>query len=338
MIGARMSFTVWGAFDSFRTDAVDLPPAQTRTGRASRDYLFEQIKKLPAKYPWFPRMIGTYVPYGSFARSVKIRRLDDIDALVLLVGTGTEISRGSNDQYTIWLRILNSSAPLAMYPDDHGFVNSTKVLNAMKAALADVPAYGKADIKRNGEAVSLSLSSYPWTFDVVPAVPVESAQGGYAYYLIPDGSGDWKATDPRRDGARATAANQRHSGELLPVIRLLKYWNRRVHKPRLPSYYFENLVIDAFQTADPITTYPNAVSDFFATCSTSIWLTCPDPKGLGPPLDHDIPVGTTLKVSEAMKEAAQFASYATMYETLGRPADAMYWWRRVFGPDFPGYG
>lgn len=333
-----MSFTVWGAFDSFRTDTVDLPQTQTQTGRTSRDYLFEQIKKLPAKYSWFPRLIGTHLPYGSFARSVKIRPLDDIDALVLLVGSGTEISKGSSDPYTIWLRIVQSTAPLAMYPDDHGFVNSTKVLNAMKAALSDVPAYAKADVKRDGEAVTVSLSSYPWAFDVVPAVPVNDGKGGYLHYLIPNGSGDWKATDPRRDSARTTGVNQQHYGELLPVIRLLKYWNRRVHKPRLPSYYFENLVINAFQGAVTIASYPSAVNQFFSTCSTSIWLPCSDPKGLGPALDCDVQPVTKLKVAEAMKEAAQFASYATMYESLDRPADAIYWWGRVFGPDFPEYG
>lgn len=333
-----MPFTVWGAFDSFRKDTVDLPQTQTQTGRTSRDYLFEQIKKLPAKYPWFPRLIGSYLPYGSFARSVKIRPLDDIDVLVLLVGTGTTISNGSSDPYTIWLRIENSTAPLAMYPDDHGYVNSTKVLNAMKAALSDVPAYAKADITRNGEAVTLSLSSYPWAFDVVPAVPVNNGQGGFSYYLIPNGSGDWKATDPRRDARRTTTANQRHYGELLPTIRLLKYWNRRVHKPRLPSYHFENLIISEFQTAPPIAGYPTAVSQFFSTCSTSIWLSCPDPKGLGPALDRDIEPVTKLKVSEAMKEAAQFASYATMYEGLDEHDSAIYWWGRIFGPDFPEYG
>jgi hypothetical protein len=238
----------------------------------------------------------------------------------------------------MWLRILNNAAPLAAFPDAFGYVNSTKVLNAFKAALTDVPAYAKAEIKRNGEAVSLSLSSYPWAFDVVPAVPVNDGRGGYAYYLIPNGSGDWIATDPRRDAARATTVNQRHFGELLPVIRLLKYWNRRVHKPRLPSYYFETLVINIFQAASLIGDHPTAVSQFFSTCSTSIWLPCPDPKGLGPALDRDVSGDTKLKVSEAMKEAAQFASYATMYESLGNPETAIYWWGRVFGTDFPEYG
>lgn len=333
-----MSFTVWGAFNSFREDTVDLPQAQTQTGRASRDYLFEQLKKLPPKYPWFPRLTGTYVPYGSFARSIKIRPLDDIDVLVLLTGTGTEVTTGSTNPHTIWLRVVATSAPLSMFPDGHGYVNSTKVLDAFKAALSDVPVYAKAEIKRDGQAVTLSLASYPWSFDVVPAVPVTNGQGGYSHFLIPNGSGDWTATDPRRDAERATIENKRHGGELLPVIRLLKYWNRRIHKPRLPSYYFENLVINTFRSEPRIADYGSAVSQFMSSCSTSLWMPCPDPKALGAALDAGIPADTKQKVADAMKEAATFASYATMYTSQGDAKTAIYWWGRIFGTEYPQYG
>ncbi|HEY3054105.1 MAG TPA: hypothetical protein VGK04_12030 [Thermoanaerobaculia bacterium] len=333
-----MPFTVWGAFDKFREDIVDLPPAQTKSGRVSRDYLSEQIKKLPSRYPWFPRLIGTHVPYGSFARSVKTRPLDDIDLLILLVGTGTEIARGSDDPYTLWIKILNSTAPLAMFPDQFGYVNSTKVLNAFKSALSDVPAYAKSDVSKNGEAVTLSLSSYPWAFDAVPAVPVNDGAGGFLYYVIPNGSGDWLATDPRRDAAQLTAVNQGHYGELLPVVRLLKYWNRRVHKPRLSSYYFETLVKRTFEFQPPIGSSSAAMRHFFANAGTYVWLSCPDPKGLGPNLDADISYETKKKVTDAMSEAARFASNADLMEGVGDQKSAIYWWGRVFGTDFPSYG
>lgn len=333
-----MPYTVWGAFDAFRTDHVDLTKAQTSSGRSSRDYLFDQLKALPAKYSWFPRLIGTYLSYGSFARSVKIRPLGDIDVLALVVGSGTQTAMAPNDAYTVWLRILDNQAPLAAYPDDYGFVSSTKVLNAFRSGLATVSAYSKAEIKRSGEAVTVSLASQPWVFDVVPAVPVNDGQGGFSHYLIPDGRGDWMATDPRRDAARVSAANKWHGSELLPVIRLLKYWNRRVHKPRLPSYYFETLVINTFQLTSPILTYASAIRRFFADGKTQLWLSCPDPKGLGPALDSEITGETKLKVSAAMDEATKFIGYADMYEADGKLDSALYWWGRIFGGDFPSYG
>jgi hypothetical protein len=333
-----MPYTVLGAFDKFRTENVDLVTAQARDGRASRDFLFDNIKTLPGKYPWFPRLIGSYLSYGSFVRSTKIRPLDDIDVLILLTGTGTELVRHSNDPNVLWLRIVDRSSPLARFPDAFGFVNSTKVLDAFKAALADVPAYAQAEIKRSGEAITLSLKSYPWVFDVVPAVPVNGDGGRLAYYLIPNGAGDWMATDPRRDSTRMTDSNQCHAGQLLPVVRLLKYWNRRTHKPRLPSYYFETLVTNTFYLTPPINNTPQARHRFFSSGTTALWLTCDDPKGLGPALDADVDGATKLKVDAAMEEAATFASYALSYEARDDHANAMYWWRRVLGTDFPEYG
>ncbi len=340
-----MAYTVWGAFDKFRTDIVDLDPDVTKTGRSSRDHLVDQIKIVAKNNAAFPRLGGDYRPYGSFARRTKIRPLNDIDLLLVLRGSGTaETSASGLNTYR--LKITDSTAPLAAYSevasdwyfDTTKYVNSTKVLNAIKAGLVNVPSYRKADIKRTGVAVTLDLSSRPWVFDIVPAVAVVNSTGTTKYYLIPNGKGQWMRTDPRIDSTNVTTANTRHSSNLLPTLRLLKYWNGRTTKPRLESYYFETLVLKTFASGSVITGYPAAVKHFFDNGSTHLWLSCPDPQGLGPALDSTVDWETKNKVAVAMKEAATWASYALMYDGKSDPKNAIYWWGRVFGGTFPAYG
>jgi hypothetical protein len=123
-----MPYTVWGAFDAFREDTVDLNAHQSDQARSSRNYLFTQIKSLNTNDRNFPR-VSTFIPYGSFARKTKIWPLDDIDMLIVLDGRHTEAVVSSGNPYIYWLRISDRSADLARFPDDYGYVNSTKVLN-----------------------------------------------------------------------------------------------------------------------------------------------------------------------------------------------------------------
>jgi hypothetical protein len=333
-----MPYTVWGAFKEFREKTVDLDPGTTKVARSSRDYLINQLKAIE-KEDWnLPRLIGSYIPYGSFARSTKIKPLDDIDLLIPLVGTGTTAYQSTIDIYEYWLRISDSSAPLAIFPDEFNYVNSTKILNKIKDSLSEVQKYYKADVHKSGEAVTLELLSYDWVYDIVPAVPIRDGQSGTAYYLIPDGSGDWKRTNPRVDATNVTRVNGWHNGNFLPAVRLLKYWNGRPIAPKLASYYFETLALKVFDSASKISDFPIGVNYFFKYCSLYLWSSCPDPKGLGPPLDDGIDNTTKKKVAEALDEAGKYSDYALMYERSSEHDKAIYWWQRIFGDKFPKYG
>ena len=334
-------YTVWGAFDKFRTNTIDLNPEVSKLGRSSRDYLIDQIKIAAKNNKAFPRLGGEYRPYGSFARRTKIQPLDDIDLLLVLGGHGTmETFMAAPNSYR--LKITDVASPLASFAeastsffDTSKYVNSIKVLNAIKTGIASVPNYSKANIKRTGVAATLKLTSRPWVFDIVPALAVGDP---VKYFLIPDGKGYWMRTDPRVDSTNVTTATVRHSGKLLPTLRLLKYWNGRTTKPRLGSYYFETLALKVFASGPAIVNYPAAVKHFFDNGPAYLWQSCLDPKGLGVALDASVDYAIKAKVSEAMKEAATWARYALMYENQSDMKNAIYWWGRVFGSAFPAYG
>lgn len=330
-----MAVTVRGTFDLFRETKVDLDREETKTARASRDFLFSQLSGLKSKVSGFPPLSGEFISYGSFARRTKIRPLDDIDFLALMDGSGTSPSRSPGEEYSYWLQIVERGAPLSAFPDGHGYVSSTSILNKIKSSLMYISQYGQAEIKRNMQAVTLNLKSYPWTFDIVPAVPVASWGGQVEYYLIPNGRGDWMRTDPRIDAANITQANVAHSGRFLPLMRLLKYWNNRTHKPRLASYYFETLGLKIFGGYSPeITSIQQGLQFFMQHGPARLRENCPDPKGLGPNLDAGIPWETVQKVSTAMGQAADAAERARLYEVMGDHRNAVACWRTVFGPGF----
>lgn len=333
-----MAYTVWTAFNQFRQNTVDLDPEVTKTARVSRDYLFLQLRKLAGEVPGFPPLTGSFQSFGSFARRTKIRPLDDIDFLALLNGRGTSTYVHLSKPYVHRIRVTDWDAPLADFADESDYVNSTRILYRIRDSLGSLSSYRKAELKKNMQAVVLNLVSYDWSFDIVPAVPVSDGREGTAHYLIPDGYGDWIATDPRIDAANTTSVNQSHANKFLPTVRLLKYWNRRTHKPALQPYYFETLAISVFRYASSITDFPSAVKHFFHNCPAYLWSSCPDPKSLGPALDADVSYDTKKKVADAMSEAAQFADWAQMYDAQKNSETAIYWWGRIFGPEFPSCG
>ena len=334
-----MAMTVWGAFDTFRKTTVDLSLNDTEQARASRDFLITQLRNVGTSVPGFPTLPGKNHYFGSFARKTKICPLDDIDLMIILNGTGTTETQAPSNHYRYWLHMDDKSKPLASFLDGYGYVNSTRILNKIRDSMASISQYSKAEIRKTHQAVTLNLKSYPWVFDVVPAVAITDGTGKIIHYLIPDGAGEWIRTDPRKDSENMTATNVQHGGNLLPIMRLLKYWNNRTgNKSRLPSYYFETLVIWTFQYTQTISSLQQGIKYFFDNGRTYLNIPCPDPKGLGPNLDANISWGTKQKIAAVMCETVTQIGYATMYEISGDHENAIYWWAQIFGPRFPNYG
>ena len=232
-----MATTVIAAFNEFMKDTVNLEKADTDDARASRDWLigkindFENDEVFPVSYP------GIHIAFGSFARRTKIRPLDDIDLMFGLTGQGATYTILS-DRVTV----TSSGEGSRLHRYRHSgadTVCSVRILNAFKSRLQDVAQYAQADIRRNQEAVTLKLVSKDWNFDIVPCFITSEDAFGRTYYLIPDGNGHWKFTDPRKDRDRVTTINVQNDGNVLNVIRAVKYWQRRPTMPSMSSYLLE---------------------------------------------------------------------------------------------------
>ena len=127
-------------------------------------------------------------------------------------------------------------------------LNSNKVKNKLVSALQNISQYEKSEIHARGEAVTLKLKAYSWNFDIAPAFYCSG--NGSPYYLIPNGYGKWKKTNPKIEQERVSRLNLQFNNQVLSTIRLVKYWNRRGQMPNITSYVLETMVLDYFTQAN----------------------------------------------------------------------------------------
>lgn len=331
-----MAKNIYTSLREFSKNKVDLDPTRLETARISRNWLVNKIENFEKNDVSFPNIYKdeNNVQMGSFARRTKIRPLDDIDFIVVFTGNDAHYNTNYNNEITI--SVPETAIRLRRLTNDDSTLNSIKLLNKLKSSLSDIPQYSGADIKRNQEAITLKLNSYDWNFDIVPAFITAPDNFQRTYYLIPDGNGKWKKTDPRIDARRATSINQQHNGEVLKIIRLVKAWHSRPVVPDIGSYLLENLILNYFETNWPATTDQLTLANVFQSLSQSIYLSCHDPKGIQGDL-NSLLYETKHRFSEAALKACLCARNAIDFVDAGDHKSAHDEWRIVFGGDFPEY-
>jgi len=335
----RMAMTVTEAFDRFLRKAVNLTDDERRQASRSHNHLRDLIKsKAASDLTLFSLIDGDFLT-GSYDRGTKIRPLDDVDLFLVLDGTRlfvVENGRLANvavEGSTSW------SNPLLLprYLTSNGFVSSQKVLLALRNALAQ--SFPKSRIRRDGQAVNVRLDSYQMGLDVVPAFHLLPWDGRRDYYCIPAGRGSslWIPTNPKVDAELVSRWDEYHNRQFRPVVRLLKWWNVVGNQGRLRSYHLEVLCLYIFNifSKEPISGYPAALAQFFREAQVLVPGPCPDPTGLGPPIDRYLDRESRRLTNVALQRASRLATRALTHSLFGKDADARRCWRLVFGPHFP---
>lgn len=186
------------------------------------------------------------------------------------------------------------------------------------------------DISRNGQAVTIQFTDF--AVDVVPAFKRE---GGY---LIPNSTRrTWIETDPKEHVEIITDANKKHNNDLVPLIKMIKGWNRCIHR-HFYSFHLEVLALQILEGVT-ITNSPSGMRFFFDKGRSYIRKKNPDPAGYGGD------VGGYLNTQERIDNAA--SRFETAYDRAiraedcdrrGYIRDAIDMWKRIFGDYFPAYG
>ncbi len=324
-----MPYTVNACFNKFRSDVVELDATRCVVARGSRKNLIENIERLsengsiPKLYP------EKHVAYGSFARKTKIERLDDIDLMIAIDGDGATYEEiMHNEEYH--LHTKNIASVLWQCIDENG-INSRKVLNNFKDNLSPLHDYSRAEFHRNQEAVTLQLRSYEWNFDIVPCFYTNEG-----FCLIPDGKGTWKPTNPPVDQDNVTNANQNYAGQLLKLIRVMKYWKKINRISALSSYAFEVLIIN-FAKSSMFRSFAQSVHEALRYISSYVLGVIPDPKGFQEDL-NELTLMQRYDASYKAQCASELAGKAIQAEAMGNQQLAISYWQRVFGNQFPSYG
>jgi hypothetical protein len=187
------------------------------------------------------------------------------------------------------------------------------------------------DISRNGQAVTIRFTDF--RVDVVPAF--YRTGGGF---LIPDSIGrSWISTDPKRHVEIVTNANKAHNGDLVPLIKMLKGWNK-AHSSLFRSFHLEVLILSVLENIT-ISDFPSGVRYAFDKARAKLNLALADPAG------YDGDVGSYLNTREKIDDLAarlqrafERARDAEQLEGAGRTTEAYAKWKLVFGDYFPTYG
>ena len=187
------------------------------------------------------------------------------------------------------------------------------------------------DIGRNGQAVTIRFDDF--LIDVVPGF---NRQGGG--YLIPNSiTQSWISTDPTKHVDISTEANAGHDGDLIPLIKMIKAWNKNIDQ-YFRSFHLEVLVWSILSGVT-ISDFPSAVRFFLDKGRELVSKQNPDPAGYGG--DVGSYINNAAKIQEAVGKfqfAYERAVKAEDYEQRGYTADAVEMWRKVFGDYFPSYG
>lgn len=185
-------------------------------------------------------------------------------------------------------------------------------------------------ISRNGHAVTITFTDF-----VVDVVPSFSRKGGG--FLIPDSvHGCWVSTDPRVHEQVMTGANTAHSGNLVPVIKMIKCWNREMGDA-FRSFYLELAAVVIFNSVT-LSNDSSAVRYFFDKGRERIKTKILDPAGFGDQINGLQSTRTVAEAVARFQTAYDRALRVEAYEREGRTSLAIQEWIKIFGGSFPAYG
>lgn len=332
-----MATTVNYAFSLFMTNAVNLDKDIVSAARSSRDNLLENISEFDNAENFFDLCQDFNVHFGSFSRKTKCRELDDIDLMIGISANGaTYNSSDPWDNVRMTPSTSNSAQKDCVNSD--GTLNSNKVINKFKKKLEEVREYSHSDIHKSGEAVVLNLKSKVWSFDIVPCFHTVVESNGRSYYLIPNGKGNWKKTDPLKDKEHVTNTNQNKEGRLLELVRLVKKWNKVKNATTDRSYFLETMVVNYADSVNELDAcidfrFKNALKYISDNILTPVY----DMKGIQGDI-NTLPYGDRFLLQSKANTDYLKACIAWEYEREEKQKEAINKWREILGGDFPTYG
>ncbi|RWD32579.1 MAG: nucleotidyltransferase [Mesorhizobium sp.] len=185
-------------------------------------------------------------------------------------------------------------------------------------------------IKPDGQAVTITFTDFK--VDVVPGF--YRTGGGF---LIPDSNlGRWISTDPKRHVDLWSASNKVHNGSLVPLIKMLKSWNRATGV-LFRSFHLEVLVRHVLKDVT-ITDYPSGARWVFDKMRDKVWTKVADPAGYSDDVASYLAKSEADRMIAALDQAYRRALAAENYANQGYARLAIDEWRSIFADYFPAYG
>jgi len=272
------------------------------------------------------------------AETVSIRQQNVRDAVAAELTVEDDFLTGSYSRNTMIAPLNEADVDIFVVLNPEYFHNYNNGENGGQGGLLDrvkralLKTYTKTpDISRNGQAVTIRFSDF-----VVDVVPGFNRQGGG--YLMPNSiKNEWISTDPKKHVEIMSSANKAHNGDLIPLIKMIKCWNRS-HSKFFRSFHLEVLALEILNNVT-ITDFSSGARYYFDKAREKIKLKNLDPAGYGGDIGGYI--NTQEKIDEAVSKfqlAYERALKAEDYATRGYTQSAIDMWIKIFGDYFPAYG
>lgn len=238
---------------------------------------------------------------GSYRRNTMIAPLADADVDIVIV---------------LDPRYYNANAPAALLD---------RVRAVLRTTYPTTP-----EISRSGQAVTIRFADFQ-----VDAVPVFHRQGGG--FLIPNARTQaWIATDPTEHVRLWSLANAAHNGDLVPLIKMIKQWNRS-HSNFLRSFHLETIILKVL-TNVTISDFSSGARYVFDKAHSAVQAAVADPAGYNGNLGAYLDIQQKLNdVCSRLAAACQRSLEAERLEKAGRTDLAFQQWQMVFGDKFPAF-
>jgi hypothetical protein len=116
---------------------------------------------------------------------------------------------------------------------------------------------------------------------------------------------------------------------LLKIIRMMKWWNARHNHDRLKGIHLETLVVRSLDGRQ-LDGWANTLHFLFASLTHTVRAECPDPTGLGRPLDSTLSDQDRTASVSALLRAHSIAVQASEFAKANNNALALGAWQLLF--------
>ena len=298
-----MATTIKQSFEDYASN-LNVTDKQEESVSTCRGNVVKTLKSELSLHPQESKLIGSY------DRDTNIRYLaeNDVDVMVIL-------HYGKNKE---WDNPAGTSASLNKFKE---------ILSA---------SYKDTEMRIDRNCVTMKLSKF--SFDVVPAFRLDSGS-----YKIPDTHRRlWLPTNPVAFAEKITAVNKSMGGTFIPLIKMVKGWNRD-NAFLIRSFHLECMLYEHYKTYTKGYTYNSTLNVFFSKLPLFLSGACYDPitgDRLDEYLDSDSQVTKRQIAVTRASIAAEISKKAEEYEKNypDNPKYAIDEWKKLLGEFFPVYG
>jgi hypothetical protein len=269
---------------------------------------------------------------GLQQQTVSSRQLNVRDALAIDFKVFDSFLTGSYRRSTIVAPLKDADIDIVVVLDAFYYKQDGQILLLDKVKQSLIKKYPTTPkISRNGQAVTITFNDF-----VVDVVPAFNRKGGG--YLIPDSvNRRWISTDPKKHVDMWATANTAHNGDFVPLIKMLKAWNRQ-QRGLLRSFHLEAMMLTILNNVT-ISDFASGSRFVFDKARQVVKVATNDPSGYGGNLGDYL--NTHQKIRDVVSQLESAYSRAVEAENLekhGMTSLAVDKWRLIFGNYFPAYG